>query len=206
MNVNARITATVLFAAGAAALLTGCDPEAAGQAAPTATETVTAGDEPAEQPGETAAPAEPADGGPARCTADDVSPELAEGAFSPEMWSTAVVLTNVSGAECRIEGVGDITFIAPSGDPYDIAQETAGGDGPVDLVIIGPDEQASMYVNYPSPESGIREDCSGPISAQVTLPSDDRPLEVEPPAAMEEMPALCDGPISVSPFTRGGFE
>jgi hypothetical protein len=199
MTVN-RFAAVVLAAAGAA-LLAGCTVAPQPQAAPTTvTETVHGEDgTPVSGPG-------PSDD-PAPCTADDVSPQIAEGDHSrPEIWSTAVVLTNVGGADCRLEGVGEITFVGRSGDTYDIEQETAGGDGPADdLVIIGPEEQASMYVSYPS-ASGETDDCSGPISAQVRLPHDEQPFKVETPATMETMPPLCHGPISVSAFAAGGFE
>ncbi|HEV7650715.1 MAG TPA: DUF4232 domain-containing protein [Actinophytocola sp.] len=207
MHITSRGARGVLVAVGAAALLAGCgyQPQQEKAAAATVTETVSG-----EQPDtsvEDAPAEEPAGDDPAPCTADDISPQVAEGDHShPEIWSTAVVVTNTGGANCRLEGVGDIMFIARSGDPFDIEQETAGGDGPADdLVIIGPEEQASMYVSYPS-ASGETDDCSGPISAQVRLPGDQQSFEVETPATMETMPPLCHGPISVSPFAYGGFE
>lgn len=207
MHITSRGARGVLVAVGAATLLAGCgyQPQQEKAAAATVTETVSG-----EQPDtsvEDAPAEEPADDDPAPCTADDISPQVAEGDHShPEIWSTAVVVTNTGSANCRLEGVGDIMFIARSGDPFDIEQETAGGDGPADdLVIIGPEEQASMYVSYPS-AAGETDDCSGPISAQVRLPGDQQSFEVETPATMETMPPLCHGPISVSPFAYGGFE
>jgi uncharacterized protein DUF4232 len=204
-----RLTIGAIIAVGAA-LLTGCTVQPQQEAAPTTvTETVDSADAGGEAGPDTGQAEGEGSDDPAPCTADDISPQIAEGDHShPEIWSTAVVVTNVGSANCRIEGVGDITFIAPSGDPYDIPQETAGGDGPADdLVIIGPEEQASMYVNYPSAASGeAADECSGPIEAQVTLPGDDASFKVETPATMESMPPLCSGPISVSPFARGGFE
>ncbi|HEV7652554.1 MAG TPA: DUF4232 domain-containing protein [Actinophytocola sp.] len=202
MIVNSRITAAVLVGVGAA-LLAGCTVQPQQEAATTTvTETAHSADGTASE----APDAGEGSGDPAPCTADDISPQLAEGDHSrPEIWNTAVVVTNTSGADCRIEGVGDITFIGRSGDSYDIEQETARGDGPADdLVIIGPEEQASMYVSYPS-ASGETDDCSGPVSAQVRLPSDEQPFKVETPATLEEMPPLCHGPVMVSPFASGGF-
>jgi hypothetical protein len=198
----------VLVAVGVTAVLAGCGYQPPDEAATaTVTQTVSA-EEPASAADGT--PAEvPAGDDPAPCTADGISPQIAEGDHThPEIWSTAVVVTNTGDANCRLEGVGDIMFIAQSGDPFDIEQETAGGDGPADdLVIIGPEEQASMYVSYPSAAAGeATDECSGPISAQVRLPGDEQSFDIETPATMETMPPLCHGPISVSPFSYGGFE
>jgi uncharacterized protein DUF4232 len=198
-----RLTTVLLVAA--TGLLAGCTVQPRQEAAPTTvTETVRSDDATGE-----AGPGPEAGQGsddPAPCTADDISPQIAEGDHSrPDIWNTAVVVTNVGSADCRIEGVGDIMFIAQSGDPFDIEQQTAEGDGPADdLVIIGPEEQASMYVSYPS-AADETDDCSGPISAQVRLPSDEASFKVETPATMETMPPLCHGPIEVSPFAAGGF-
>ena len=209
MYLTSRGAKGVLVAVGVTVLLAGCGPQSeAGQpSSPTVTKTVTG--EQSESPAEDA----PADQQPASddlvpCTTDVVEPEMAAGDHSqPDVWNSAVVVTNVGTADCRLEGVSDITFIAPSGDPYDIAQTTIEEGAPVDdLVVVAPGEKASMYLSYASAaEDAMPENCSPPVSAVVQLPDDEQPLEVWHPESADAMPPLCGGPVSVSPWAAGGF-
>jgi hypothetical protein len=202
--IDSRIVRGILVGVGATALLAGCGPQSqAGQPAPT-TVTETVSDGPAEEPAEPAEDAKPATGDPVPCSVDVVEPEMAAGESQPQVWNSAVTLTNVGTEVCRLEGGADLTFIAPSGDPYDLPVED--GEPGDDLVLVGPGEQASLLFSYPSaPEGPASEECSSPDSALVTLPGDEQPLEVWHPESFEEMPMLCGGPVSVSGWSPGGF-
>lgn len=208
MNNKSRVSAAVLVAAGATALLAGCGFEAAGgQPAPATTTTVVeteqaSAEEPTEEPAE---PEVPASDDVAPCTADVVEPELAAGDVAPEQesWDTTLAVTNVGTTDCRLEGVSEVTFFAETGAPIDRAQRTPEGDGPVnDLVVVAPGERAELYLHYGSaPEDAASGHCPSPTLAEVVLPGDSQPLEVAPPADMFSMPPLCGEEMQVTPWT-----
>lgn len=195
MNDKGRISAAVLVALGATALLAGCGFESGGQQLPTTTTVVET-----EQ-----APAVPASDDLASCTADVVEPELDAGQAPPEResWDTTLAVTNVGTADCRLEGVSEVTFFAETGAPIDRAQRTPEGDGPVnDLVVVAPGERAELYIHYGSaPEDMASGHCPSPTLMEVVLPDDSQPLEVAPPADLYSMPPLCGEEMQVTPWT-----
>jgi hypothetical protein len=206
MNDKGRISAAVLVAVGATALLAGCGFESGGQAAPTTTTVVETEQAPAEEP--TEEPAEQdvaASDDLASCTADVVEPELDAGQVPPEQesWDTTLAVTNVGTADCRLEGVSEVTFFAETGAPIDRAQRTPEGDGPVnDLVVVAPGERAELYIHYGSaPQDTASGHCPSPTLMEVVLPGDSQPLEVALPADTYSMPPLCGEEMQVTPWT-----
>jgi Protein of unknown function (DUF4232) len=192
-----RVAAVALIAAGATVLLAGYRLEST-DAAPAATETVTA-------PAETRA--DPTQKDLVPCTAEDVEAKLDPGEVAPaqESWDTTLYVTNVGAAECGLEGTGDIAFYADTGAQIERTRRVAEGDGPADdLVVVAPGGRAEMYIHYGSaPADQASGNCPAPALARVVLPNDSTEIEVSPPEEMAALPPLCGEEFQASPWAPG---
>ncbi|HEV7650716.1 MAG TPA: DUF4232 domain-containing protein [Actinophytocola sp.] len=204
-----RLTTVLLVAS--AGLLAACttDPAAAtrhdGSATVTRTVTKSASSpEPSPEQG-----AEPAvDPDPLPCDAVHVEAAMAEGeAPTPEVWDTAIVVTNLGPDACQLDGTSELElFTGGDGRRLDVKEITSDDGVPADLVILDVGDQASMAVSYPTTAEApaTRPDCAqGGSFAHVTLPGDKEAVEAWPEDKQLGLPPVC-GPVTVTSWYSGG--
>jgi len=163
-------------------------------AAPTVTATVT------ETPA--AGSTDQPDVDPQPCDSVHVEAAVAPGEGpGPDLWLTAIVVTNLGPDLCTLDGVSELAFFTGGdGRLLDIQQVTSDDGVPADLVVLDVEDQASMSVTYPTaPEDGAPPDCLvGAGRVQIMLPGDRDPASAE-----AWLPPVC-GAVAVTPWSFGG--
>ena len=202
-----RLTTVLLVAA--TGLLAACttDPATAVRdtGSATVTQTVTkSAPSPAEEVADDA-PAEGPDRGvdPLPCDAVHVEAALAAGEGpTPDVWDTAVVVTNLGPDACKLDGASELElFTGGDGRPLGIKEITSDDGTAPDLVILDVGDQASMSLSYPT---GTTPDClAGGSFAHVTLPGDTDAVEAWPEDKKQGLPPVC-GAVSVTSWFFGG--
>ncbi len=170
--------------------------------APTVTATVTETQDAGSTPDSTAGSDAGSDVDPQPCDSVHVEAAVAPGEGpGPDVWLTAVVVTNLGPDVCTLDGVSELEFFTGGdGRPLEIQQVTSDDGVPADLVVLGVEDQAAMTVTYPTaPEDSAPPDCLvGAARVQIMLPGD-----LDPASAEGWLPPVC-GAVAVTPWSFGG--
>jgi hypothetical protein len=193
---------TTLLLVASTGLLAACTTNPPATPDPTVTHTVT-------EPAPTAGGAEPAaDEHPLPCDAVHVETTIAPGEGpAPDVWDTAIVLTNLGPEVCTLEGASELEFLT-GGDGQELGiKEITTDDGvPPEQVLVEVGDQAAMSLDVPTTadDPASRPDCLANGSfAHITLPGDKQPIEAWPADRSQGLPPVC-GPVSVTDWSHGG--
>lgn len=145
--------------------------------------------------------ATPADG-TLPCTSLHMEAEMAPGEGpGPELWHTALVVTNLGPDRCSLEGVSEVRFYT-GGDGSLLPVEFVVWDEgpPAEKVVLAVGDQANTAMLLPvSHDPDPAPECLlGGLLVDVFLPGDEDPVSTQ-----ADIPAIC-GEVKVSPWGAGG--
>jgi hypothetical protein len=178
-----------------ALVLTACTNDlTTGSPSPVVTETVTAS-------GEASVP-----GDPHKCESARLEAEVTPGEGpSPDVWLTAIVVTNLGPDACSLDGMSEVEFFTGGdGRPLGVEQIASDEEAPADLVILEVQEQATMSMTFPTaPADNAPSDClvgAGRVEFTLQGDGDDDGDRAE---AEAWLPPVC-GAVSVTSWFFGG--